>query len=79
MLQATDRAIWDYAVSIGAVIVTKDEDFAVRRGAGDDGPAVLWVRIGNTRRVTLLDWFARALSRAIVRLNEGSGVVEIRA
>jgi len=28
---ASDSAIRDYAASVGAVIVTKDEDFAIRR------------------------------------------------
>jgi hypothetical protein len=31
---ADDRVLWDYAVPVGAVIVTKDEDFALRRTLG---------------------------------------------
>jgi predicted nuclease of predicted toxin-antitoxin system len=31
MASASDDAIRDYAASVGSVIVTKDEDFAVRR------------------------------------------------
>jgi predicted nuclease of predicted toxin-antitoxin system len=31
MAGADDRAVWAYAVQAGAVIVTKDEDFAERR------------------------------------------------
>ena len=30
LAQASDPAIWDYAISVGAIIVTKDEDFAQR-------------------------------------------------
>jgi predicted nuclease of predicted toxin-antitoxin system len=39
--------VWRYAQAQGAVLVTKDEDFAewVRRGR--PGPQVVWLRIGN--------------------------------
>jgi predicted nuclease of predicted toxin-antitoxin system len=40
-----------------AVIVTKDEDFANMAALRGDAPAVVWVRVGNTRRATLLAWF----------------------
>jgi len=49
MASASDDAIRDYAASVGAVIVTKDEDFAVRRLLAG-GPAVVWsVAIGSIR------------------------------
>jgi predicted nuclease of predicted toxin-antitoxin system len=38
LLEATDRQIWDEAVSRSAVLVTKDRDFALRRTASNDGP-----------------------------------------
>ena len=39
MAAASDNAIRDYAASVGAAIVTKDEDFAIRRVL-TEGPAV---------------------------------------
>ncbi len=36
-----------------AVIITKDEDFALRKVLTGNGPAVVWVRLPNTRR---RDW-----------------------
>ena len=54
MASASDDAIRHYAAGVGAVIVTKDEDFAVRRLLAD-GPSVVWLRVGNTRRAVLLD------------------------
>ena len=39
--------IWRYAAEQSAVIVTKDEDFATMRAQAEDGPQVLWLRIGN--------------------------------
>jgi predicted nuclease of predicted toxin-antitoxin system len=47
---ADDRAIWDEAIRTGAVIVTKDEDFALRRTLAVPGPCVVWVRRGNATR-----------------------------
>jgi predicted nuclease of predicted toxin-antitoxin system len=47
MREASDQLIWSYAVEHGAIIVTKDEDFAIMRSELDDGPQVLWLRIGN--------------------------------
>jgi predicted nuclease of predicted toxin-antitoxin system len=46
---AADRDIRAYAARVGAVIITKDEDSAVRKLL-ESGPPVVWVRIGNTRR-----------------------------
>jgi predicted nuclease of predicted toxin-antitoxin system len=43
MASASDHVIRDYAASVGAVIVTKDEDFAIR-GLLTEGPAIVWLR-----------------------------------
>lgn len=39
---APDRDIWRYALEHGAVIVTKDEDFADMVATGREAPAVVW-------------------------------------
>ena len=46
MASASDNTIRDYAASVGAVIVTEDEDFAIRRVL-TEGPAVVWLRLGT--------------------------------
>src|ERR1700736_7014654 len=48
LLAATDEQIWEEAISRSAVLVTKDRDFPLRRAARNDGPAILWIRVGNT-------------------------------
>ena len=73
---ATDNTIRGYAAEIGAVIVTKDEDFAVHRVL-HEGPAVIWVRIGNTRRAELLRRFALELPAIVVALERGETLVEL--
>jgi predicted nuclease of predicted toxin-antitoxin system len=57
MQAASDTAIWDHALSTSSAIVTKDEDFAQRKVLAAVGPAVIWIRLPNTRRRDLLAWF----------------------
>jgi predicted nuclease of predicted toxin-antitoxin system len=73
---AEDRVLWDYAVSTGAVI-TKDEDFALRRTLVDAGPAIVWLRRGNTSRRALLAWFEPLLPTVVDLLSSGEPLVEI--
>ena len=75
---ADDRVVWDHALSVGAAIVTKDEDFALRRTMTATGPAIVWVRRGNTRRRELLDWFDPLLPKVVQLLMRGDPLVEIR-
>jgi predicted nuclease of predicted toxin-antitoxin system len=74
---AADPAIWDYAARVGAVVVTKDEDFAQRKVLQRDGPKVVWIRLSNTRRRDLLVWFETVLPRALEALERGEALVEI--
>ena len=60
MQSAPDRVIWNYALSKGAAIVTKDEYFAQRRALVDHGPAIAWIRLPNARRQDLVAWFGKA-------------------
>lgn len=76
LLQADDETIWRFAEAAGAVIVTKDEDFATRRIL-EEGPAIVWVRLGNTRTQELLRWFDARLSEVLASLERGEALVEI--
>jgi len=58
------------------VIVTKDEDFAIRRVL-QEGPAVVWLRIGNTRRAELLRRIDGDLAAIVAALERGETLVEI--
>ncbi len=49
-----DIEIWRHAAITGAIIVSKDEDFALLRAADPTGPKVVWIRIGNAVRRVLL-------------------------
>ena len=60
----------------GAAIVTKDEDFAQRKGLTENGPAVVWIRLPNTRRRELLSWFETALPDILSALERGETLIE---
>jgi predicted nuclease of predicted toxin-antitoxin system len=51
-------------------------DIWVRRGR--PGPAVVWLRVGNTSRRALLDWFTPLLPAILRDLQEGERLVEVR-
>ncbi len=78
LAQAKDNPIWLRAQQDGSLIVTKDEDYAewVRRGRA--GPSVVWIRVGNCSRRTLLAWIAPLWPTVIRRLEEGARLVEVR-
>jgi predicted nuclease of predicted toxin-antitoxin system len=76
MLTATDRQIWDESISRSAVLVTKDRDFQLFRATRNAGPAILWIRVGNTDNQTLIAQILRALPKIINALERGETVIE---
>ena len=58
-------------------IVTKDEDFAIRRLAIVEGPKVIWIRRANTRRAAMITWLTALLPEAVSALDRGETLVEI--
>ena len=76
-MEASDRAIWRYALDVGAVILTKDEDFSVRKTLEPVGPVIVWIRLGNTRRDALLQWFEPMLPEVVSAIARGDGLIEI--
>lgn len=79
MLEATDLDIWAYSIANDAVIVTKDEDFALMSAKSDETrPRIVWIRIGNCSKQELLAWFERRSSEIVALLQEGNALVEVR-
>jgi len=77
LLKADDPAIWNYAATKGAVIVTKDEDFPDLAALRPGGPPVVWLRIGNCSNRALLSWLDPLLPTILHRLAAGDSVVEV--
>lgn len=77
LLDASDTAIWAEAQRLGAVIVSKDEDFVHLRTVKPHGPSLVWVRVGNTTRRELLAWFGALLPDIEKALTRGERLIEI--
>jgi len=76
--EAEDSEIWAYALANQAVIVTKDQDFAERSMSSRRVPAIVWVRIGNTSRRTLLAWLLPLWPAIIGHIEDGDHLIEVR-
>jgi predicted nuclease of predicted toxin-antitoxin system len=77
MRAASDEAIWELALRDRAIIITKDEDFAQRHALAETGPVIVWIRLRNTRRAELLEWFEAALPYVISALARGETLIEV--
>jgi predicted nuclease of predicted toxin-antitoxin system len=77
--RSPDREIWSRAGVSGLVIMTKDEDFVTLRPLQPSGPAVVWVRVGNTTRDALIEVISSALRGIIKALERGETVIEVGA
>lgn len=77
--EADDSPIWRHAVRHGAVILTKDEDFPHRlRQSPEAAPVIVWLRIGNTSRRALIEWFEPVLPEIIRLIGQGDRLIEVR-
>ena len=77
LAQSKDSALWRYAAEQNAVILTKDEDFALWVFSGKSGPAVVWLRIGNCPNQLLLSWLLPLMPAIVERLQAGDRLVEV--
>ncbi len=60
------------------MLVTKDEDFPDLITLGQAAPVVVWIRIGNTTRRGLLEWFEPMVDQVIERIDAGERLLEVR-
>ena len=75
---AEDDAIWQYALTRGAVVITKDEDFPIRASIRRPAPPIVWLRIGNASRRALFHWLEPRVPAIEDRLNQGETIIEVR-
>lgn len=78
LVDADDAVIWTKAFFMGAIIVTKDEDFIAMRHHAANGPAVVWLRSGNATNRSLIEWLSKIFPAAIAALEKGEQVVELK-
>jgi len=72
-----DHSIWALAGQTGAVLISRDADFALMRIWFPDGPAVIWITLGNFRRAELLKSFDAALPQLVVAIERGEKLIEL--
>jgi predicted nuclease of predicted toxin-antitoxin system len=75
--EAEDGEIWMHALKVGAVIITKDEDFALLAQKDVNGPIVVWLRVGNTSNRALREWLIPQLPQIVAFIAEGRRLVEV--
>jgi predicted nuclease of predicted toxin-antitoxin system len=74
---ADDRAIWRRAGETSACIVTKDEDFVLLHALDREGPAIVWVRIGNASTAALPRLLPAAWPEIVAALERGDKIIEV--
>jgi predicted nuclease of predicted toxin-antitoxin system len=76
--EATDREIWQYAKTHDYIIISKDEDFFQLANLSQDNvPTLVWVRLGNCRKKTLISVFKKVLPN-LLDILKTQRIVEIR-
>lgn len=58
--------------------MTTDEDFADMIAMGGDAPSVVWIRVGNTRRSSLVTWFEPLIEQIVTMVEAGDRLIELR-
>jgi predicted nuclease of predicted toxin-antitoxin system len=74
---ASDADVWQYASTNTYVLVSKDGDFT-HMVLQSSSACLICVRVGNCRRVFLLDLFRRLWPNVLERLESGDRFIEIR-
>ena len=75
---AEDSVIWNHALRVDAIIVTKDEDFAERTARTAVRPMIVWLRIGNATNRALLEWLEARWSSVVQLLIDDNQLTEVR-
>lgn len=74
-----DSPIWGYALQRQAAIITKDEDFPHRLLQNPSAsPVIVWLRVGNSSRKALLQWFEPLLPEIVALAQHGDRLIEVR-
>lgn len=73
-----DREVWRVAHEKEAVVISKDEDFVTLATLQPEQAQVVWIRLGNTTRRGLLQWFAPLLPSIEEALERGERLVEVK-
>ena len=76
--EADDATIWRHTIAHEMVMISKDEDFYFLALSPGSTGRLLWVKIGNCRKQTLIEKFRVQLGAIVAAMESGSRIVEIR-
>jgi predicted nuclease of predicted toxin-antitoxin system len=74
--QTPDARIAESAAAGALILVTKDDDFALRHPPGDY--RLLWLRCGNITNRSLRAWLAERWPAILAGLEAGEALIEVR-
>ncbi len=74
---SADGPIWEQALRTGAIVITKDSDFAMWAMTRAPSPRVVWLRTGNLKRRAQMDHLAKVWLSVLNRLGKDAPVVEV--
>lgn len=74
--QTPDAEIAAFAAAEGFVLVTKDDDFALRHPPVDY--RLVWLRCGNIANLALREWMLERWTLLLVKLEAGEELIEVR-
>lgn len=80
MSSAPDPEVWQKALELQAVLITKDADFFTIFQANAATPkqvAVVWLRVGNTRNQRLLEMMDSLLPEIVKLAAQGELFIEV--
>ena len=75
--EANDGAIWAHALRSGALIVTKDVDFAERSARETRVPVIVWLRVGNTTNRALRAWIEPRIAGIVQLVGQNNRLIEV--
>ncbi|MEN9559516.1 MAG: hypothetical protein RLZZ502_727 [Pseudomonadota bacterium] len=75
---ASDKFIARYANELGAIIVSKDADFAQQIQHNATHPKVLWIRLPNSKFAQLSAAIDLALPGLIAQFQAGARLIELK-
>lgn len=61
--RATDKEVWQYALSNGFLIVSKDADFRLRSFVYGAPPKIIWVALGNCSTQQVVDLLRQSVQQ----------------
>jgi predicted nuclease of predicted toxin-antitoxin system len=76
--QTGDRDIWETAIAENRIVISKDGDFFILATRPGDFGRLLWLRVGNCRKQTLLAAMDQAWPAIEGAFLSGQTIVEVR-